>query len=239
MSGHSKWSKVKHQKATTDAVKSRAFTKASRGITVAVREGGGIADPDKNFRLRLAIEFAKSVNMPKDTIERAIEKGAGSGGAAYENLLYEGYGPGGIAFLVEAATDNHQRTASEVKHEFDHAGGSLASPGAVSYQFKKRGLVLVSKASVSPDSMLEVALSAGADDIVERDDVYEIFTKSAVLSQVKRALESAGMMIDHTGFIMQSDSQVNPGESVRQKIEQLVESLEALDDVQNVYTTME
>ncbi len=239
MSGHSKWSKVKHQKATTDAVKSRAFTKASRGITVAVREGGGIADPDKNFRLRLAIEFAKSVNMPKDTIERAIEKGAGSGGAAYENLLYEGYGPGGIAFLVEAATDNHQRTASEVKHEFDHAGGSLASPGAVSYQFKKRGLVLVSKASVSPDSMLEVALSAGADDVVERDDVYEIFTKSAVLSQVKRALESAGMMIDHTGFIMQSDSQVNPGESVRPKIEQLVESLEALDDVQNVYTTME
>lgn len=239
MSGHSKWSKVKHQKATTDAVKSRAFTKASRGITVAVREGGGISDPDKNFRLRLAVEFAKSVNMPKDTIERAIEKGTGAGGVVYENLLYEGYGPGGIACLVEAATDNHQRTASEIKHEFDHAGGSLASPGAVSYQFKKRGLVLVSKASASPDSMLELALSAGADDVVEREDVYEIFTKSAELSQVKRALESAGMTIDHVGFIMQSDSQVSPVESVRQRIEQLVESLEALDDVQNVYTTME
>lgn len=239
MSGHSKWSKVKHQKATTDAVKSRAFTRASRGITVAVREGGGIADPDKNFRLRLAIEFAKSVNMPKDTIERAVEKGAGGGGVAYENLLYEGYGPGGIAFLVEAATDNHQRTASEVKHAFDHAGGSLASPGAVSYQFRKRGLVLVTKSSGSPDAMLEIALTSGADDVIERDDVYEIFTKSDLLSQVKLALESQGMEIDHAGFIMQSDTQVNPEDSVRQKNEHLIESLEELDDVQNVYTTME
>src|SRR3989338_10745888 len=145
MSGHSKWSKVKHQKATTDAVKSRAFTRASRAITVSVKEGGGIADPDKNFRLRLAIEQAKAVNMPKDTIERAIEKGSGAGAAAYENLLYEGYGPGGVAYLVEAATDNHQRTVSEVKHVFDHAGGTLAAPGAVSYQFRRSGVVLVSK----------------------------------------------------------------------------------------------
>jgi len=239
MSGHSKWSKVKHQKATTDAVKSRAFTKASRAITVSVREGGGIADPDKNFRLRLAVEQAKAVNMPKDTIERAIEKGAGSGAAAFENLLYEGYGLGGVAYLVEAATDNHQRTASEVKHVFDHAGGVLATPGAVSYQFKRSGVVLVSKELRTFDMIFEAALSAGADDVIEVDDVFEVYTKAAQLSNVKQQLESKGISIEHTGFIMKADITVKPDPGIRQKNELLVEALESLDDVQNVYTTME
>lgn len=239
MSGHSKWSKVKHQKATTDAVKSRAFTRASRAVTVSVREGGGIADPDKNFRLRLAIEQAKAVNMPKDNIARAIEKGSGAGAAAYENLLYEGYGPGGVAYLVEAATDNHQRTASVIKHEFDHAGGTLAAPGAVSYQFHRRGVVLLSIKGRTFDTMLEEALQAGADDVIERDDVFEVYTKGLTLSEVKQYLETAGETVEHAGFIMQTDNPVKLTPDVRQKNEQLVEALELLDDVQNVYTSME
>lgn len=239
MSGHSKWSKVKHQKATTDAVKSRAFTRASRALCVSVREGGGMTDPDKNFRLRLAIEQARAVNMPKNTIERAIERASGAGAAAYENLQYEGYGPGGIAYLVEAATDNHQRTASEVKHEFDHGGGTLATPGAVSYQFRRSGVVVVSKLGHTFDTMLEIALKAGADDVVERDDVFEVFTKGQALSEVKHYLETSGEAIEHAGFIMKPDNPVHPTDNVRQKNEHLLEALESLEDVQNVYTTME
>ncbi|MEK7073723.1 MAG: YebC/PmpR family DNA-binding transcriptional regulator [Patescibacteria group bacterium] len=238
MSGHSKWSKVKHQKATTDAVKSRAFTWASRALSVSVREGGGMTDPDKNFHLRLAIEQARAVNMPKDTIERAIERASGAGATSYENLLYEGYGPGGVAYLVEAATDNHQRTASEVKHEFEHVGGSLATPGAVSYQFRHSGVVVVSKAGQTFDTMFEVALEAGADDVIERDDVFEIYTRGSVLPQVKHYLETSGQTVEHAGFIMKTGNPVEPSDDVRQKNEHLVEALESLEDVQNVYTTM-
>ncbi len=138
MSGHSKWSKVKHQKATTDVVKGQAFTKASHAITIAVHEGAGTTNPDMNFRLRLAIEKAREVNMPKDTIERAIAKGKGEEGTGIETVLYEGYGPGGVGFLVEAATDNRQRTSSAIKNIFDQYGGSLAGSGAVSFLFDKQ-----------------------------------------------------------------------------------------------------
>lgn len=239
MSGHSKWSKVKHQKATTDAVKSREFTRASRGITVAVREGGGLTDPDKNFRLRLAIELAKQVNMPKDNIERAIAKGAGAGATAFENLTYEGYGPGGVAYLVEAATDNHQRTAAEVKHAFDRAGGSLATPGAVSFQFQKNGVLLVAKSGILYDAILDLAIGAGADDVIERDDVYEVYTKHTELFAVKQAFEKASLVIEHASIIMRPLNSVSPAPDVRLKNEALVSALESLDDVQNVYTTME
>lgn len=239
MSGHSKWSKVKHQKATTDAVKSREFTRASRGITVAVREGGGLTDPDKNFRLRLAIELAKQVNMPKDNIERAIAKGAGGGATAYENLLYEGYGPGGVAYLVEATTDNHQRTAAEVKHTFDHAGGSLATPGAVSFQFQKNGVLLVTKSGILFDAILDRAIGAGADDVIERDDVYEVYTKHTDLFSVKQAFESSSFIVEHASIVMRPLNSVSPVQDVRLKNEALISALESLDDVQNVYTTME
>lgn len=137
MSGHSKWSKVKHQKETTDAVKSQAFTRTSRALTVAVKEGGGVSDPNKNFRLRLAIDQARAVNMPKETIERAIERGVGGGSDPVESVTYEGYGPGGVAYLVYATTDNHQRTAALLKHTFEHEGGSLSAPHAVEYLFEK------------------------------------------------------------------------------------------------------
>ncbi|MBI5019694.1 YebC/PmpR family DNA-binding transcriptional regulator [Candidatus Gottesmanbacteria bacterium] len=239
MSGHSKWSKVKHQKATTDAVKSQSFTKASRGLTVAVREGGGITDPEKNFHLRLAIEFARSVNMPKDTIERAIEKGAGVGAAAYETLVYEGYGPGGVAYLVVAATDNHQRTGSEVKHQFDRAGGTLATPGAVTYQFRKNGVILVPKTGRSFDDMVDMVIRLGGDDVIEQDDVYEIYTAATELSRVKSQLEDEGVVIELTELIMRASTPVAPTDEIRAKNDALVAVLESLDDVQKVYTTME
>lgn len=239
MSGHSKWSKVKHQKATTDAVKSRAFTKASRGLTVSVREGGGITDPEKNFHLRLAIELARSVNMPKDTIERAIEKGAGVGAHAFEQLIYEGYGPGGVAYIVEAATDNHQRTGAEMKHQFDRSGGSLATPGAVSYQFQRNGVLLINKSSHAFDAVLEAALKAGADDVVERDDVFEVYTAVTGVASAKRELEAGGFAIEVMELVHRPNVSVRPPEDIRALNEALIESLEGLDDVQNVYTTME
>lgn len=239
MSGHSKWSKVKHQKATTDAVKSRAFTKASRALTVSVKEGGGITDPDKNFHLRLAIEQARAVNMPKDTIERAIEKGAGIGAQAFEQRVYEGYGPGGVAYVVEAMTDNHQRTGSEMKHQFDRFGGTLASPGAVLFQFKKCGVLLISKASGSLDVVLEAALVAGADDVIEREDVFEVYTQVSRLSSIKKLLEDRGFVIDVTDLVERSTVTVRPPSDIRAANEELFESLESLDDVQKIFTTME
>jgi len=239
MSGHSKWSKVKHQKATTDAVKSRAFTRASRGLTVAVREGGGITDPDKNFRLRLAIEFARGVNMPKDRIERAIEKGVAAGTEVYETLMYEGYGPGGVAYVVEAATDNHQRTGSELKHQFDRAGGSLATPGAVMYLFRRGGVLLITKSGRSYDDVFDMAVRAGGDDVVEHDDVYEMYTASDALMKVKKQLESEGVTIEVTELIMRPSVTVNPVGAEREANEELLSALESLVDVQKVYTTME
>ena len=236
MSGHSKWSKVKHQKATTDAVKSSFFTRASRGITVAVKEGGGIGDPDKNFRLRLAIEFARSVNMPKENIERAIERAKGSDSGTLDTVVYEGYGPGGVALLVVAATDNHQRTSANVKHRFDHAGGSIASPGAVSYQFQKRGLLLVDKSGKSLDEMVDLAIMAGADDVVEKDDVFEVYTKATDLFSVKSALD---LPINHAAIIMHPNLLVSVTDEIRSAIEGLVDILESDEDVQEVYSNME
>lgn len=238
MSGHSKWSKVKHQKATTDAVKSSFFTRASRGITVAVKEGGGIGDPDKNFRLRLAIEFAKSVNMPKENIQRAIDKGKGSDASTLDSVIYEGYGPGGVAMLVMAATDNHQRTSANIKHRFDHAGGSIASPGAVSYQFQKRGLLLVEKMSKSFDEILDAAITAGADDVIEKDDVFEIYTKATDLSLVTGALTPL-FSITHSALIMHPTLLTQVTDEIRQANETLIEALEEDEDVQEVFSNME
>lgn len=239
MSGHSKWSKVKHQKAMTDPLKSQAFTKASRAITVAVKEGGAIADPDKNYRLRLAIDKAKSVNMPKDNIERAIAKGVASGGESLEQILYEGYGPSGVAVLVEAATDNRQRTSANIKHAFDRSGGSLASPGAVSFQFVRSGLLLIDRTpSLIFDTILEKAITAGADDVIERDDVYEIFTNGTAIKSVSDALREQGIMPSHTGLIMKPLVSVHVDDAVRPSIDTLIEVLEADEDVQEVFTNL-
>lgn len=238
MSGHSKWSKVKHQKATTDVVKSFAFTKASRGITVAVREGGGITDPNSNFHLRLAIEKARDVNMPKENIERAIAKASGEGGAAIEQILYEGYGPGGVAILVEAATDNRQRTVSQIKNVLERAGGTLASPGAVSFQFMRRGLLTVPKQGTTYDSLLAAACDAGADDVVETTDLFEVYTTDVHLSHVKQALEAKHIPIEHIARIMHPATPIEGDDKLRAHIDELTGMLEELDDVQTVFTNL-
>ena len=237
MSGHSKWSKVKHQKATTDVVKSFAFTKASRAITVAVQEGGGITDPNMNFHLRLAIEKARDVNMPKENIERAITR-ATDEGSVIEQMMYEGYGPGGVAMLIEVATDNRKRSVSQVKNALEMAGGTLASPGAVAFQFKRRGVLTVPKQGLTYDALLIAACDAGAEDVAETADLFEVYTEDASLQTVKQALETAHIPIENTARIMHPTLVVEGDTAHREKIEALVEVLEALDDVQTVFTNI-
>lgn len=237
MSGHSKWSKVKHQKATTDVAKAAAFTKASRGITIAVKEGNGITDPSMNFHLRLAIEKARSVNMPKENIERAIDKAKRGDGVIIHQVFYEGYGPFGIAFFIEAVTDNMNRTVSFVKQILEHAGGSMGTPGSVSYLFTHRGVILIPK-SVSYDTILEYGLEAGADDIIEREDVFEIYTEPSSLFQVKTNLEQKGLCIDTASLIMQPTMPIVLSHQKAEIIEKLVEQLEMHDDIEQVFTTI-
>jgi YebC/PmpR family DNA-binding regulatory protein len=236
MSGHSKWSKVKHQKAVTDAVKGREFTKASRAITIAVREGGGIADPNQNFRLRLAVEKARMVNVPKENIQRAIEKGKGTEGVQIEQMMYEGYGPGGVAMCIDAATDNRQRTVAAVKALLDRGGGTLASPGAVSYQFDRCGLLIVPKGTWTLDQVFEVALTAGATDVVEKDDVFEVYTQVGDLFSAKQYLEQKSMTPIDAIIIMRPKMEIEVPLDLQPKVDKLVEALEALDDVQTVFT---
>lgn len=235
MSGHSKWSKVKHQKATTDVVKGMAFTKAARAITISVREGGGIGDPTHNFHLRLAIEKAHEVNMPKDNITRAIEKGMGAGGQSFEQIMYEGYAPGGVALVVETATDNRQRTVSEIKNLLERSGGSLGIPGSVSYLFDRSGILTVPKTG-SFDDLFEAAVTAGADDVVETTDMYEVYTTVVTLSSVKQKLLEKGIVIDNTEIIMKPKITVPLNNDKIEQVEKLVDSLETLDDVQHVFT---
>lgn len=238
MSGHSKWSKVKHQKATTDAAKAQAFTKATRAITIAVKEGGGITDPEKNFRLRLAIEKAHGVNMPKENIDRAIAKGAGGSAEAIEQVAYEGYGPGGVALLIEAATDNRARTVSAIKNILERSGATLASPGAVSYLFSRAGVLTVHKARYSVDDLLSVAVEAGADDVVEQEDLFEVFCNTTNLEAVKQRLEGRGMTIDNAAMIMKPTLTVSLSPDAGERINALVNQLEELEDVQHVYTNL-
>ncbi len=240
MSGHSKWSKVKHQKAVTDVVKARDFTKASRAITVAVSEGGGIADPEKNFRLRLAIEKARSVNMPKENIARAIDKGVSGSGLSFEQVEYEGYAKGGVALVVEATTDNRQRTSANVKHAFDRAGGSLAVPGAVNFMFERLGVIVVAHdGSRTFDQVLDAAITSGAQDVVERSDAFEIYTTVSELRRTKEAIGLAGFAIENTEIIMKAKAPVIVSDEIRMMTDELVAQLEALDDVQKVFTSVD
>lgn len=238
MSGHSKWSKVKHQKATTDVVKSFAFTKASRAIAVAVREGGGITDPNMNFHLRLAVERARDVNMPKENIERAIARGVGEGAASIDQITYEGYGPGGVAVLIEAATTNRQRIVSQIKNVLERAGGTLASPGAVRFQFNRRGVLTVPKQGIAFDALLTAAIEAGADDVVETTDFFEVYTQDATLPAVKQSLEVSKIAIENTARIMHPTTPMAGDDALRAKTDDLVTALEELDDVQSVFTNL-
>jgi YebC/PmpR family DNA-binding regulatory protein len=239
MSGHSKWSKVKHQKATTDAVKAKAFTKASKAITIAVGEGGGITDPAGNFKLRLAIEKAKEVNMPKENIERAIAKGKGEGGEQIELLLYEAYGPSGTAFLIEAATENKNRTVSAVKNILDHHGGTLAQQGSVLYQFQHIAVLLLPKAQpLSTEEIFTVAADSGATDVQWYDNSIEIVTDIPSLEKVKMTLEQKGIAIETTEILYQSTLGLSVSEDIEQQVEQLSSLLTDVEDVLRVYTNI-
>jgi len=233
MSGHSKWSQIKRQKGVNDTKRGAVFTKVAREIMIAARAGGG--DPDGNFRLRLAMEKARSVNMPQDNIKRAIERAAGSGeGDQIEEIVYEGYGPGGVAFLVEAATDNRNRTAADVRSIFTKAGGQLAGSGAVAWQFEPRGLIEIAANGRDPDEVALTAIDAGAEDVEESGDRIEIYTSPGDLERVRKSLDSAGLPVESAESAMVAKTTVElDGSRARQNL-RLVELLEDLDDVQRV-----
>jgi YebC/PmpR family DNA-binding regulatory protein len=235
MSGHSKWSTIKRAKGITDAKRGALFTKVAREISVAARQGGG--DPDANYRLRLAVEKARSVNMPSDNIKRTIDKAVGGGEAdQYEEIVYEGYGPGGVAVLVEAATDNRNRTAAEVRSIFTKAGGQLAGSGAVAWQFEPRGLIAVARdAAVDVDEVALAAIDAGAED-VDTDDPESIgiYTSPADLERVRKALDGAGVAVDSAENTMVAKQTVELDSAKARQALRLVELLEDLEDVQRV-----
>jgi DNA-binding regulatory protein, YebC/PmpR family len=234
MSGHSKWSTIKRAKGVTDAKRGALFTKVAREISVAARQGGG--DPDANYRLRLAVEKARSVNMPADNIKRTIDKATGSGEAEqFEEIVYEGYGPGGIAILVEAQTDNKNRTAADVRSMFSKSGGQLAGSGAVAWQFVPRGLISVPRAGVDADEVALAAIDAGAEDVdTDDEDTIEIYTSPGDLQAVRLALESAGITIESAESAMIAKQTVELDSSKARQALRLVELLEDLDDVQRV-----
>jgi YebC/PmpR family DNA-binding regulatory protein len=233
MSGHSKWSAIKHKKAATDAKRGKQFTKLARAITVAAREGGG--DPDGNPTLATAIQKARDYSMPKDNIQRAIDKGTGAGasGAEIERAVYEGYGPGGVAILVEALTDNRNRSGSEIRHAFDKHGGSLGEPGSVDWIFEKRGVILVDSERYSEDDLM-VAIDAGAEDVSEDGDLLKVVTSATELAAVRSALEGAGVAIESAELAMEPKSVVEVGEGDARPLMRLMEALDEHDDVDSV-----
>src|ERR687892_2529467 len=233
MSGHSKWSTIKRQKGVTDAKRGALFTKVAREISVAARQGGG--DPDANYRLRLAIDKARSVNMPADNIKRTMEKATGGGDAEqYEEIVYEGYGPGGVAILVEAATDNRNRTAADVRAMFTKNGGSLAGAGAVAWQFEPRGVVAVSRDGKDADDIALTAIDAGAEDVDTESDPIEVITDPSLLESLREALEGAGVAVESAEVTMQPKTPIEVDEHVARQNLRLIEALEDLDDVQRV-----
>jgi YebC/PmpR family DNA-binding regulatory protein len=233
MSGHSKWSTIKRQKGVNDSKRSAMFTKVAREIAVAARAGGG--DPDANYRLRLAMDKARSINMPADNIKRAIEKATGGGdGVEYEEIVYEGYGPGGVALLVEAATDNRNRTAAEVRSIFAKTGGQLAGSGAVAWQFEPRGLITVAREGADPDEVALAAIDAGAADVDTEADPIEIYTEPGDLEAVRKALDAAGVTVESAEQAMLAKQTVSLDADHVRKALRLVELLEDLEDVQRV-----
>jgi YebC/PmpR family DNA-binding regulatory protein len=234
MSGHSKWSTIKRQKGANDAKRGALFTKVAREISVAARQGGG--DPDANYRLRLAIEKARSVNMPADNIKRTIDKATGGGDAdQYEEIVYEGYGPGGVAVLVEAQTDNRNRTAAEVRSMFAKTGGQLAGSGAVAWQFEPRGLISVPRAGLDGDEVALTAIDAGAEDVdTEGDESIEIYTSPGDLQSVRQVLERAGVPVESAETTMIAKQTVELDAAKARQALRLVDLLEDLDDVSRV-----
>ena len=240
MSGHSKWSSIKHKKGAADAKRGKLFSKLARGIIVAAREGGG--DPANNLALQNAIEKARSYSMPKDNIERAIARGSGTGGdsEAFEHITYEGYGPNGVAIIVEALTDNRNRTASEVRHVFAKNDGNLGTSGAVAWLFERRGIILVDADRFDEDSVMLAAADGGADDVVRDGSSFQITTSPEALSPVREALEQGGIEIDSAEITMVPKTTVGLGdEAAARKTLRLIDELEELDDVNEVYANFD
>ena len=238
MSGHSKWHSIKHKKAVVDARRGQHFTKLARAVTVAAREGGG--DADGNPALALAIQKARDASMPKDNIERAIAKGTGEGVDAdqIETVVYEAYGPGGVALLIDAFTDNRNRTGADVRHILAKHGGNLGEPGSVSYLFDKRGVIVVDASRYDEDDMIG-AIDAGAEDISLDDDVYEVITEPADLGRVRDALTEAGIEIESADVVQRPKTRIPVEEGDAAKLIKLIDALEESDDVDAVHANFD
>lgn len=240
MSGHSKWAQIKHKKASTDAKRGKVFTKIVKEISIAARLGGG--DVSGNPRLRTAIDKAKEVNMPSDNIKRALMKGTGElPGVSYEEAIYEGYGPGGSALLIEVLTDNKNRTSPEIRHLLTKNGGNMGEAGCVAWMFEQKGYVLVEKVKVEEDALMSIALEAGAEDMKNdpKEDNYEIITMPEDIDKVKRAVEAAGIPVSLAEVTMLPKNYAPVDEKQAEQMMRLVEALEDHDDVQNVYTNFD
>ncbi len=238
MSGHSKWSSIKHKKGAADAKRGKVFTKLIKEITVAARMGGG--DPDGNPRLRTAIAAAKAENMPKENIERGIKKGTGElEGVSYEEVSYEGYGPGGVAVLIDCLTDNRNRTVADIKHLFERNGGNLGEPGCVSYMFEQKGLIAFDKDTVDEEQLFDVALEAGAEDVNEEETEFEVVTQPSDFESVKKAIDAAGLSYTISEVTKIPKSTVKVEGKKAQQMLNLMQGIEDHDDVSHVYANFD
>jgi len=238
VSGHNKWSSIKHKKGAADARRGKVFTKLIREITVAARLGGG--DPDGNPRLRAAVVLGKAENMPKENIDRAIKKGTGElEGVSYEEANYEGYGPGGVAVLVDCLTDNKNRTVADIKYIFERHGGSLGEPGCVAYMFEKKGLIIIEKDKVNEEELLDLALESGAEDVKEEDTEFNVIADSSDFESVRKAVNDAGLTYTFAEVTMIPKNTVEVEGKKAQRILDLMQALEDVDDVSHVYANFD
>ncbi len=238
MSGHSKWHSIKHKKGAADAKRGKIFTRLAREITVAARDGGG--DPDMNARLRKAVSDAKAANMPNDNIDRAIKRGTGEiEGVSYEEIVYEAYGPGGVAILIETMTDNRNRTVAELRHLLSKNNGNLGEAGSVSWMFDRKGYLVIGKDQKSEEELFEIAIEAGAEDLKDDDENFEIFTDQEIFEDVKTAIEKAGVetQVAEVSMIPQNFVKLEGNEA--QQMLKLYETIDDHDDVQNVYANFD
>ena len=238
MSGHSKWKTIKHKKAATDAKRGKIFTRLGREITVAAREGGG--DPDVNFNLRLAVDRAKSANMPKDNIERAIKRGTGElKGEDLADVMYEGYAPNGVALLIQVLTDNRNRTVADVRRVLTRQGGTLAEAGAVAWQFERKGYIAIAPDGIDEDIIFEAAVEAGAEDVVFGDDMIEVYAELADFQAVRQALKDQGINLETAELSMIPKTTMQLEEKETLRVMGVIEALEELDDTQQVYSNLD
>ncbi len=238
MSGHSKWSTIKHKKAATDARRGQMFTRLAREITIAAREGGG--DPEANLRLRLAIDKARAANMPKDNIERAIKRGTGElKGEVLEEILYEAYAPHGVALMIQVLTDNRNRSVAEVRRVLTRQGGTMAEAGAVAWQFERKGYIAISPDGGDPEAVFETAVEAGAEDVMISDDLIEVFAQPEDFQQVRQALERLGVRFETAELSLVPKNTLQLGEEETLKVMGVITALEDLDDVQQVYSNLD